>query len=133
MASLETSGSRLTITGAVKSAREARKRYSFLWRNYQSELQGVWYRRGEGRKRITNYPYLFMTSFLPEIAGKIPDVTMKPVRELTDADTAMACEIACEAIARRQKLLSELEDCVCDSFYAFGVGKVGIEDAGGFW
>lgn len=124
------SDSRLTISKAVKSARDAREQYEPFWKKYRNHVNGRDYRKGKGVNRIVNYPYLFETTFLPELAARQPKIGVKPRREYTDAVRAEYHNLAINQILSQQRFLDELQLCVLDSFYAFMFMKSGMFAAG---
>lgn len=118
--------SRLTITKAVRAARTAREEYEPFWKKYRAHVNGREYRKGKGVSRIVNYPYLFESTFLPELVARQPDIRVKPRREYTDAVRAEYHNLAINQILTQQKFLDELQLCVLDSFYSFMFMKSGM-------
>lgn len=121
---------RLSIDKAVKAARIARRKHERFWTRYRKEIVGSWYRgREEGIQRIINYPYLFETTFMPELCARLPEPNVTATLMDTYAIHAQSMRTALVAIARRQKFLEQLRLAVADSFYAAGFIKTGLDSA----
>jgi hypothetical protein len=119
-----------SLKSAIKAARSARAKYEPHWKRYRNEICGPDYRKGEGVKRLTNYPYLFESTFLPELAARNPEVIVKAAREFTDGQMADAHGLAINVILQRQKFLDELRLMVKDGMYAFMFCKTGLYPMG---
>src|SRR3990167_9019177 len=99
---------RFTLSGAIKGARRAREGYEKFWKKYRSHVCGAEYRSGQGVRRVINYPYLFTSTFLPELAARTPEIGVRPMREYTDAIQAELHRLAINQILKRQQFIDEL-------------------------
>lgn len=121
---------RQNLTSAVKSARKARDSFSPFWKKYISEIKGRQRRSGKGPRRLTNYPWLFERTFLPQVAARNPHVFVEPEMVWEDAMIAEITALAVNEVIVRQKFIEELRSCIRDGMYAFMYAKTYISAPG---
>lgn len=118
--------SRQHLKGFLRSARKARAEMEPFWKKYQEEIKGRQRRKGKGPRRLTNYPYLFERTLMPQLAARCPDVWVEPVMAWSDAVVAEIEGLALQEIVKRQRFIDELRLCIQDGMYAFMYRKVGM-------
>lgn len=122
--------SKRTIRNEIKAARTAREKKAKFWRKFLKELRGRQYDGDGSPKRITNYPYVYMSTFLPELAGREPDVGVNARMQFSNAGTAEDLKLAIGTVLRTQKFLDELRLMVIDGQYAFMFAQTGMCEQG---
>ncbi len=122
-----TEASGITLEQAINSGRKARKLYEPFWRQFRRELTGPYYQKGKGERRITNYLYLYASTYLPQLVSKKnASFGVTAQREFTDFATALAHKLAINQVARATELKSELRLAAMDSFCGPGIIKTGL-------
>ncbi len=117
----------LTVTRFVRAARRDREECEPSWKAYKRELVGAHHRQGKGERRLIPYQYMFESTFLPELAARLPELTYKAVLEQTDGALAELVALAANHCLRLQGFLEELREVVRDAFYAFMFGQTFTE------